>query len=147
MIKNGNFILLLTSSRQEWQFQHFYWHLVVNNGNLTYLLTSSQLIEWNFSAFLLTSKGRCSTMARVSDIAVWHLVDVQSTLCYGIFTFQLKFTQGNNVNFTLLMTSSDQEWQFHISTDISGQMDFSYCYWHLVVNKANLTFLLTSSQQ
>ena len=38
-----------------------------------------------------------------------------------------------NGNFTLLLTSSSQEWQFHISTDI------------LVVKNGNFTLLLTSS--
>ena len=40
-----------------------------------------------------------------------------------------------NGNFTLLLTSSSQEWQFHIVTDM------------YVVQKGNLTLLLTSSHQ
>ena len=60
VVKNGNFIFLLTSSGQEWQFHtatdiqwsrmaisHCYWHLVVKNGNFTLLLTSSGQ-EWQF---------------------------------------------------------------------------------------------------
>ena len=65
-----------------------------------------------------------------------------------------------NGNFSLLLTSSGQEWQFHIATDTSGQewhqfptatdiywsrMAISHCYWHLVVNSGNFTLLLMSS--
>ena len=53
-----------------------------------------------------------------------------------------------NGNSTLLLTSSGQEWQFHIATDISwSRMAISHCYWHLVVNNSNFTLLLTSSGQ
>ena len=53
-----------------------------------------------------------------------------------------------NGNFTLLLTSSGQEWQFHIATDVQlSRMAISHCYWHLVVNKGNFTLLLTSSGQ
>ena len=60
VVKNGNFILLMTSSGQEWQFHmstdrqlsrmaiaHIYWHLVVKNGNFLLLLTCSGQ-EWQF---------------------------------------------------------------------------------------------------
>ena len=48
----------------------------------------------------------------------------------------------------LLLTSSGQEWQFHMSTDIWwSRMAISYFYWHLVVQNGNLTFLLSSSGQ
>ena len=40
-----------------------------------------------------------------------------------------------NGNFTLLLTSSGHEWQFHIATDI------------IVVKNGNFTLLLTSSGQ
>ena len=53
-----------------------------------------------------------------------------------------------NGNFTLLLTSSSQEWQFHTATDIlSSRMAISHCYWHLVVKNGNFTLLLTSSGQ
>ena len=60
VVKNGNFILLLTCSGQEWQFQiandmqwstmailYCYYHVVVKNGNFTLLLTSSGQ-QWQF---------------------------------------------------------------------------------------------------
>ena len=51
-----------------------------------------------------------------------------------------------NGDFTLLLTSSGQEWQFHIFMDIKwSRMAISHCYWHLVVKNANFTLLLTSS--
>ena len=53
-----------------------------------------------------------------------------------------------NGNFTLLLTSSGQEWQCHTATDIQwSRMAISHCYWHLVVQNANFTLLLTSSGQ
>ena len=51
-----------------------------------------------------------------------------------------------NGNFTLLLTSSGQEWQFHIPTDIKWtRMAISHCYWHLVIKNGNFSLLLTSS--
>ena len=48
-----------------------------------------------------------------------------------------------NGNFTLLLTSSGQQWQFHIATIIWwSRMAISHFYWHLVVNNANFTLLL-----
>ena len=53
-----------------------------------------------------------------------------------------------NGNFTLLLTPSGQEWQFHISTDILwSTMAISLFYWHLVVKNGYFTFILTSSGQ
>ena len=53
-----------------------------------------------------------------------------------------------NDNFTLLLTSSCQEWQLHIATDIYwSKMAISNCYWHLVVKHGNITLLLSSSGQ
>ena len=51
-------------------------------------------------------------------------------------------------NFTLLLTCSGQEWQFHIATDILwSRMAISHCYWHIVVKNGNFTLLLTSCGQ
>ena len=51
-------------------------------------------------------------------------------------------------NFTLLLTFSGQEWQFHIATDIwLLRMAISHCYSHLVVKNGNFTLLLTYSGQ
>ena len=52
-----------------------------------------------------------------------------------------------NGNFTLLLTSSAQEWQFHILTGIWSRMAISHYYQHLVVKDDNFTLLLTSSAQ
>ena len=53
-----------------------------------------------------------------------------------------------NGNFTLLLTSSGQEWQFHNETDVwLSRMTISHCYSHVVVKNGNLTWLLTSSGQ
>ena len=71
-----------------------------------------------------------------------------------------------NGNFTLLLTSSGQEWQWefhiaywHLVVARSGQewqfdncywhlvvrMAISHCYWHLVLKNGNFILLLTSS--
>ena len=53
-----------------------------------------------------------------------------------------------NGNFTLLLTSSDQEWQFHNATDMWwSQMPISHCYLHLVIKNGNFTLLPISSDQ
>ena len=83
----------------------------------------------------------------------WHLV-----VKNGNFTLLLTSSDQEWHMFTLLLTSSDQEWQFHIGIEISGiatdilwsRMAISHCYWHLVVKNGNftllLTYLLTSSR-
>ena len=46
----------------------------------------------------------------------------------------------------MLLTSSGQQWQFHIATDIYWlTMAFSHSYWHVVVKNGNFTLLLRSS--
>ena len=53
-----------------------------------------------------------------------------------------------NGNFILLLTCSGQEWQFHMTTDISrSRMAISYVYWHLVAKNGNCTCLQTFSGQ
>ena len=64
-------------------------------------------------------------------MAIWH--------CYWHLVVK-------NGNFTLLLRSSGQEWQFHIATDIYwSRMVISHCYWHLLVKNGNFTLLLTST--
>ena len=51
-------------------------------------------------------------------------------------------------SFTLLLTSSGQQWHFTLLLTSSGQKCLSsHCYWHLVVKNGNFTLLLTSSGQ
>ena len=53
-----------------------------------------------------------------------------------------------NGNFTCLLTSSGQEWQFHIFTEIWwSKMAISHIYRHLVVKNGNFKCLLTFSGQ
>ena len=102
VVKNGNFILLLTYSDPQWQFYiatdiymwtmailSCYWHLVVNNGNFTLLLTSSGQ-EWQFHI--------------ATDIYLSRMA----------FSHSYRHLVVKNGNFTLLLTSSGQEWQFLI---------------------------------
>ena len=72
-----------------------YWHLVVMNGNFTLLLTSS---------------GHRMAISH----CYWHLVVKNSNLTLLLTSISQQW----GVNFTLLMTSSCQECQFHIATEI-----------------------------
>ena len=119
MVKNGNFILEMTSSGQESQFHiatdmqwsqikviYSYWHLVVNNGNFSWLPTWCDQ-EWQFYI------GNEIELSRMSiSHCYWYLVIKKASLhtqCHVMV---------KNGNFSLAMTSSDQELQFDIATDI-----------------------------
>ena len=133
VVKNGNFTLLLTSSSQEWQFHiatDIYWsRMAISHCSLT---SSGQ--EWQFH---IATDIYWSRMA-ISH-CYWHLV-----VKNGNFTLLLIYLVVKNGNFTLLLTSSGQEWQFHIATDIySSKIAISHCYWI----KENFTLLLTSTCQ
>ena len=53
-----------------------------------------------------------------------------------------------NGNFTLLLTSSGQQWQILIGTAIHwSRMSISQFYSHLAVKNGNFTLLLASSVQ
>ena len=145
-------------------FSHWYWHWVVNKCNFTFQLISNDQ-EWQFhiTTYILWSRLAISH-------GYWHIVVKFVRWSFFIrWTPQYQWrdalnTSTKNVpgeptladgpptcmngNFTLLLTSSGQEWQFHIATDIhwSG-MGISHCYWHLVVKNSNFTLLLTSSGQ
>ena len=95
------------------KISHCYWHLVIKNGNFTFLLTSSNR-EWQIH---IATDIYWSRMA-ISH-SYWHLAM-------------------ENGNLTLLLRSSGQEWHFHIATDIYwSRMVISHCYWHLVVKNGN----------
>ena len=53
-----------------------------------------------------------------------------------------------NGNFTLLLTSSVEEWKFHIATDIKlSGMYISHSYWHVLLKNVKFTLLLRCSRQ
>ena len=72
----------------------------------------------------------------------WHLVIRHSNShCYQHLVVK-------NGNFSLLPTSSGQEWQFHSATDIHWwSMTISHYYWYPLVKHGNFSLLLTSSGQ
>ena len=164
VVKNGNFTLLLTSSSQEWQFHiatdihwsrmaiaHCYWQLVVKNGNFTLLLTScGQYWQFHIAAVIYVVKFvRWTFFIWWTPQYQWRDALNTSTKKHTRWTYFGWWTPHMlNGNFTLLLTSSGQEWQFHIATDIhwSG-MGISHCYLHLVVRNGNFTLLLTWSGQ
>ena len=162
MVKNGNFTLLLTSGGQEWQFHiatdiqwskmaisHYYRHLVVKNGNFTLLLTS------NGQERQFTLLKKCSGQEWQFHIATdiqWSIMAISHYYRHlvvknGNFTLLLT-SNGQEWQFTLLQKCSGQEWQFHIATDIQWSiMAISHYYRHLVVKNGNFTLLLTSNGQ
>ena len=151
MVRKGQFdICYWSSSGSRIGILHFYWHLVVKNGNFTLLLTSSgQELEFH--------------------IATAHLA-----LKNGDFPLLLTSSGQQMARFRLLLTSSGQEWKFHISIDIYWsrmaishcysllvhsrmaishgyswfhqwwRMAIWHCYWHLKVMNGNSTFPCTS---
>ena len=114
---------------------HCYWHLIVNIGNFTLLLTSHGQ-QWQFH---IATNISWSTMARMPiSHCYWHGV-ARMTISHYYWYVGVR-----NGNFTLLLTWSGQEWQFHIPTDISwSTMAISHCYWPLTVNNGNFTLLPT----
>ena len=137
LVQNGNCTLLLTASGQEWQFHittyilwsrlaisHRCWHIVV------------KFVRWTFFIWWTPQYQRRDALnTSTKKHTRWTY--------FGWWTPHML-----NGNFTLLLTSSGQEWQFHIATDIhwSG-MGISHWYWHLVVRNGNFTLLLTWSGQ
>ena len=133
------FKLLQTSSCQEYQFyiatDHLvvkngnvhidYWHLVVKNGNFTLLLISSGQ-EWQF---------HIATDSPVDQEWQFHYCYWQIQWLGMVISHCYWHLVVNNGNFTMLLTSSGQEWQFFTTTDIK----FS--------GKDNFTLLLISSDQ
>ena len=132
---------VLTSCGQEWQVQIWQiWHLVIKNGRSTPLVVTSQW--WRMSSNL-------------ADCYPWDLLVKNLTPWCSHLVFK-------NVNFTLLLTSSDQEWQFHTATHIywsrmsishfywhlvQSRIAISHCYWYLVVKNGNLKLELTYGHQ
>ena len=150
LVQNGNFTLLLTASGQEWQFHtttyilwsrlansHCYLNLVVKFGRWTLCTWWTPQYQWRDTLNTSTKK-----LTRWTYFGWWtpHML---------------------NGNFTLLLNSSGQEWQFDIATYIKqSRMVISHCYWHLmvklvisccylhlVVDDDNFTLLLISSFQ
>ena len=123
LVQNGTYALLLTSSHPEWQFHiatdlewsriaisHCYWHLVVKNGNFTLLLTSSRQ-EWQFhiaTYWHLLVRNRMALKHCITDI-YWAKMAISLSYWPRVV---------KNGTYTLLLTSSGQEWQFNIATDI-----------------------------
>ena len=124
LVNNGNFTLLLTSTGQQWQFHiatdiywsamaisHSYWHLMVNNGNFTLLLISSGQ-QWQFHTATDIYWSRMAI-----SYGYWHLSGQQWQLA-DLPPMATDISVVNNGNFTLLLTSTGQQWWFHIATDI-----------------------------
>ena len=115
---------------------HCYWHLVVQNGNLTCLLTFSGQ-EWQFH---MTSDILWSRMA--ISYVYWHFWP-RMAIAHVYRHLVVK-----NGNFILLLTFSGQEWQFHMTSDILwSRMAISYVHWHLVAKNGNCTHIQTFSGQ
>ena len=138
VVKTGNFYIFTDIKWSRMAISHGYWHLVIKNGNFTLLLTSSGQ-EWQFHIATDIQSTRMAishcywhqvsqdwqfhiaTDIYWSRMAIshwyWHLV-IKNDDFSSNFTLLLHIKVIKNGNFTLLLTSSGQEWQFHIATDI-----------------------------
>ena len=124
---------------------HCYWHLVVKNDNFTLVLTSTSQ-EWQYHiAMVIYWSGmaisHCYWHLQVKNgfnftswSSYWHLV-VKNKISHCYWHLLVK-----NDNIKLLLTSTSQEWQYHIAMVIywSG-MAISHCYWHLQWRIVNFT--------
>ena len=75
VIKNGNFTFLLTSSGQEWLFHIVYWHLVSQEWQFC-PIQHYQRTEWSFhcSMLSLTLKGRYTPQSTAAEDRVISLL-------------------------------------------------------------------------
>ena len=114
VVKNCNFTLLVTSSGQEWQFHIASDIIVVKNGNFTLLVTSS-CHEWQARSWQI-----------YPPMSICQLKWPRSR-CGSNFTLMYPDkSNGQNGNFPLLLTSSHQEWQFHIATVMSSGQEWQF---------------------
>ena len=145
VVKNGNLTLLLTSSGQEWQFHMATDILVVKNGNFTLLLTSTVVKNGNLT-LLLTSSGQ--DMA-ISHFDYWH--------CCG-YRWQFHILLTSTGVRMAISKSRHQEWQFHIATNMQWSRmavwlldvcsSVKLPFWALdVSSNVKLPFLTTRCQQ
>ena len=127
VVKNSHFTLLLTSSGQEWPF-HIAWHLLVRNGNIL----SGQ--EWQFHIAILMSSGQewqfhiatDLTDMSLSRMAISHQYCNLTSICLVVNN---AISQDIYGNFTMVLTSSGQEWPFHIARIVI--LTSSSQEWHL----------------
>ena len=146
LAKNGNFTLLLTSSGPWMAISHCCWHVVVKNNNFTLLLasmwsrmaishcywTSSGLI-WQMATFFTWWTPQYS--GEIPWIPVQKNWPDEPTLADGPPTCWMAISHCHwhvvvkNGNFTLLLTSIGQEWEFHIAAgNLWSRMAISHCY-------------------
>ena len=136
MVKNGNFTLLLTSHDKEWQF-----HIATDIAiDISTMRAHIFLVYYVILLLKLIVAGHvCRWSAELSQIYPYNLSDeVTKIRCEMKYPDRLSDIppSGNitfsglaishcywhlvvkNGKFTLLLISSNQEWQFHIATDI-----------------------------
>ena len=150
VVNKGNFTFQLISNDQEWQFHittyilwsrlaisHCYWHIVV------------KFVRWSFFIWW-TPQYQCRDALNTSTKNVPGeptLADGPPTCWMAILHCYWHLVVKNG-NFTFLLTSIGQEWEYHIATGILwSRIAISHCYWHLVVKNGNFTLLLTWSGQ
>ena len=105
---------------------HFYWHLLVNNGNFILLLTSSQLIR-NYREKYQCIENTCRYKVDGPPKPSQHWSTEWSLDC-SLVSLRLK-----------------GRWTPQ-STLPEHRRAISHFYWHFVVNNGNFILLLTSSQ-
>ena len=142
VVNNGNSHIFTDIYRSSMRISDFYWHLVINNGNFILLLTSSGP-AWQISFLFLQISSCQQGQFHISTDILW------STM--AILHFYWHLVSQDISNFTIAYwTSCSQQWQCHppfTDTATESQNEaISHFYWHLVVNNGNFILLLTSSQ-
>ena len=122
---------------QDWQFHYCFWHLVgqewqfhiandisvVRNGNWILLLTSSSqsmaISTWlHLEIAVKNANCTCLLISNGQEWSIAHCLLHTLVVKNGNFTCTNWHLVVRNDYFSLLLTSSSQEWQFHIATDI-----------------------------
>ena len=131
---------------------HCYWHLVVKNGNFTFLLISS-VQEWQFhiAGDMYWSKNGSFTLLLTCSGKKWHFHTATDIQWWGMAILHCyRHVVIKNGNFTLLLTSSEsRNGNFIYATDMYWikNCSFKHWCWCLVVKNGNFTLLLMSSGQ
>ena len=160
---------ILDSSRIGGNFKFYFWIIRVVNSQIIPLLQSSVRCNGNLTHTLLMSvvkncnltitnfNSECSRIAGFTYAKIVVKADLvvrtPSNFSWSDQANSCEFksrwcTQISYQIYPLVLTSSGQEWQFHIASDIKwSRIAISHCYWCLVVKNGNFSLLLTSSGQ
>ena len=120
VVKNGNFTLLLTSCGQDWQFHiasDIYWSNLLDEPSSSDVPSStSGEMPWIPVQKYVPGEPTLADGPPTCWMAILHCY-LHLVVNDDNFTLLLNLVVKNG-NFTLVLTSSGQEWQFHLATYI-----------------------------